>query len=39
LGFQHPASQKVLRFESVLPEDFSETYVALKSLSLVGRGS
>jgi 23S rRNA pseudouridine1911/1915/1917 synthase len=33
LGFQHPASHKVLRFESALPADFTETYVALKSLS------
>ena len=39
LGFQHPASHKVLRFESVLPEDFSETYDALKSLSSRDRGS
>ena len=39
LGFQHPVTQKVLRFESVLPEDFSETYLALKGLVGVGRGS
>jgi 23S rRNA pseudouridine1911/1915/1917 synthase len=39
LGFQHPATHKQLRFESVLPEDFTETYLALKSLSEKGRGS
>jgi 23S rRNA pseudouridine1911/1915/1917 synthase len=39
LGFQHPASHKALRFESVLPEDFSETYLALKGLADKGRGS
>ena len=39
LGFQHPVTHKVLRFESVLPEDFSETYLALKGLVGVGRGS
>jgi 23S rRNA pseudouridine1911/1915/1917 synthase len=39
LGFQHPATQKVLRFESVLPEDFTETYLALKGLAGAGRGS
>lgn len=32
LGFQHPATHKTLRFESVLPEDFTETYLALKGL-------
>ncbi len=39
LGFQHPASHKVLRFESVLPEDFTETYVALRVLSEKGQGT
>src|SRR5262249_37569000 len=39
LGFQHPATHKKLRFESVLPEDFTETYVALKSLAKGGQGS
>jgi len=33
LGFQHPATHKQLRFESALPKDFTETYVALKSLT------
>jgi len=39
LGFQHPATHKRLRFESVLPVDFTETYLALKSLSQKGPGS
>ena len=39
LGFQHPVTQKVMRFESVLPEDFTETYLALKGLGGTGRGS
>jgi 23S rRNA pseudouridine1911/1915/1917 synthase len=39
LGFQHPTTHKKLRFESVLPEDFTETYLALKRLSEKGRGS
>lgn len=38
LGFQHPATHKPMRFESVLPEDFTETYLALKGLSPEGRG-
>lgn len=33
LGFQHPTTHKTLRFESVLPEDFTETYLALKGLT------
>lgn len=33
LGFQHPTTHKTLRFESALPKDFTETYVALKSLN------
>ncbi|MBP6012826.1 MAG: RluA family pseudouridine synthase [Alphaproteobacteria bacterium] len=33
LGFQHPTTHKTLRFESVLPEDFTETYLALKGLA------
>jgi hypothetical protein len=28
-----------MRFESVLPEDFTETYLALKGLGQSGRGS
>jgi 23S rRNA pseudouridine1911/1915/1917 synthase len=39
LGFQHPASHKQMRFESVLPEDFTETYLALKGLRGEGRGT
>ena len=39
LGFQHPASHKQLRFESVLPEDFTQTCIALQSLSRQGRGT
>lgn len=39
LGFQHPASHKVLRFESVLPEDFTETYLALRALPEKGQGT
>ncbi|MBL9098445.1 MAG: RluA family pseudouridine synthase [Alphaproteobacteria bacterium] len=39
LGFQHPATHKTLRFESVLPDDFTETYLALKGLVAEGRGS
>lgn len=36
LGFQHPASHKVLRFESVLPSDFSELSNALRRLAEKG---
>jgi 23S rRNA pseudouridine1911/1915/1917 synthase len=39
LGFQHPVTQKVLRFESPLPADFLETYSALKGLGVAGRGA
>jgi 23S rRNA pseudouridine1911/1915/1917 synthase len=39
LGFQHPATHKTMRFESVLPEDFTETYLAFKGLAEKGRGS
>ena len=39
LGFQHPTTHKTLRFESVLPEDFTETYLALKGLTPGGAGS
>ncbi len=39
LGFQHPATHKPMRFESVLPEDFTETYLAFKGLAAKGRGS
>jgi 23S rRNA pseudouridine1911/1915/1917 synthase len=39
LGFQHPVTQQTLRFESVLPADFTETYLVLKGLASGGRGS
>ncbi|MDZ4866420.1 MAG: RluA family pseudouridine synthase [Alphaproteobacteria bacterium] len=39
LGFHHPGTDKPVRFESVLPEDFTETYLALKGLGQQGRGS
>jgi 23S rRNA pseudouridine1911/1915/1917 synthase len=39
LGFHHPGTDKPMRFESVLPEDFTETYLALKGLGQSGRGS
>jgi 23S rRNA pseudouridine1911/1915/1917 synthase len=39
LGFHHPAADKPMRFESVSPEDFTETYLALKGLGGEGRGS
>jgi 23S rRNA pseudouridine1911/1915/1917 synthase len=39
LGFQHPASHKRLRFESVLPQDFTETYSQLKAFAPKGSGS
>lgn len=39
LGFHHPGTDKPMRFESVLPEDFTETYLALKGLGQQGRGS
>jgi 23S rRNA pseudouridine1911/1915/1917 synthase len=39
LGFQHPVTHKAMRFESVLPEDFTDTYLALKGLANKGRGS
>lgn len=39
LGFHHPGTDKPMRFESVLPEDFTATYLALKGLGQQGRGS
>jgi 23S rRNA pseudouridine1911/1915/1917 synthase len=39
LGFHHPGTDKPMRFESVLPEDFTETYLALKGLGQADRGS
>jgi len=39
LGFHHPGTDKPMRFESVLPEDFTETYLALKGLGQTDRGS
>lgn len=39
LGFHHPGTDKPMRFESVLPEDFTETYLALKGLGQSDRGS
>jgi 23S rRNA pseudouridine1911/1915/1917 synthase len=31
LGFHHPVLQKTIRFESVLPEDFTQAYESLRN--------
>lgn len=39
LGFQHPATHKIMRFESEPPEDWVETYKTLKGLAVSSAGS
>lgn len=39
LGFQHPATHKIMRFESEPPEDWVETYKTLKGLAVSPAGS
>jgi 23S rRNA pseudouridine1911/1915/1917 synthase len=36
LGFQHPSTHEVMRFESKWPEDFAALVEALRGLKIVG---